>query len=80
MEQKEDDVVVEDVKDGDEDVDDDDNDDDNVDGIIYFHDLVHSVDVLLNNVMYYRLCVINDYRLLILYKVLWLCCCDLCCI
>ena len=45
MEQKEDDVVVEDVKDGDEDVDDD--DDDNVDGIIYFLDLIHSVDVLL---------------------------------
>ena len=60
MEQKEDDVVVEDVKDGDEDVDDD--DDDNVDGIIYFLDLIHSVDVLLEivfwlNLLYIIVCV-----------------------
>lgn len=45
IEQKEDDVVVEDVKDEDDDVDDDD-DDDNVDGIIYYLDLILSVDVL----------------------------------
>ena len=45
MEQKEDDVVVEDVKDEDDDVDDDE-DDDNADGIIYSLDLIHFVDVL----------------------------------
>ena len=72
IEQKEDDVVVEDVKDGDEDDDVDDDDDDNVDGIIYYLDLIHSVDVLVRVMIrngfylfiywicyvYYRLCFI----------------------
>lgn len=54
FEQKENDVVVEDVKDGDEDDEDEDEDEDDVDGIFFFtrFDSLSCVDFVIGSVLF----------------------------